>query len=197
MGESYCILVWDDWGAGLVRVNPRLHAEGVDLYGNPKNDFVLEGNPTDDELIARHDLGGAHHQVIRPRSVEHVHVILCCPACHRRHVDEGRFATEPHRSHSCQSCGVVWKPALVPTVGVAFLPGCADEGAVFQPPESKGYTLLDWNAVNERMFRAMASLPDPPPPLVIGRPTTTRDFLWMVVLVVSVVAASVAWVLAS
>lgn len=54
-------------------------------------------------------------------------MLLWCPACHARHVDKGRFATKPHRDHSCQACGLTWRPALVPTVGVQFLPGYKDE----------------------------------------------------------------------
>ena len=50
-------------------------------------------------------------------------MLLWCPACHERHVDEGEFATRPHRDHACQYCGLVWRPALVDTVGVRFLPG--------------------------------------------------------------------------
>lgn len=57
-------------------------------------------------------------------------LILTCIACHARHVDKGRFATQPHRDHSCQACGVTWRPALVPTVGVQFLPGYKDEPEV-------------------------------------------------------------------
>ena len=48
---------------------------------------------------------------------------LVCPACRELHVDEGEFATKPHHTHACQVCGNVWRPALVPTVGVRFLPG--------------------------------------------------------------------------
>ncbi|HET6959532.1 MAG TPA: hypothetical protein VFI56_23225 [Vicinamibacterales bacterium] len=43
--------------------------------------------------------------------------------CGVLHVDEGEFATKPHHTHACQACGLVWRPALVPTVGVLFLPG--------------------------------------------------------------------------
>jgi len=50
-------------------------------------------------------------------------MLLWCPLCHARHIDEGEFATKPHHSHSCQSCGLTWRPAIVPTVGVWFLPG--------------------------------------------------------------------------
>lgn len=55
-------------------------------------------------------------------------LILWCPACHERHIDEGEQATTPHRTHACQSCGVLWAPAVVPTVGVRFLPGCKNGG---------------------------------------------------------------------
>ncbi len=50
-------------------------------------------------------------------------MLLWCPGCHARHVDAGEFATEPHHTHACQACGMVWRPALVATVGVQFLPG--------------------------------------------------------------------------
>lgn len=50
-------------------------------------------------------------------------LIIHCPECGARHVDVGEFATKPHRDHSCQKCGLVWRPAKVPTVGVQFLPG--------------------------------------------------------------------------
>ena len=48
---------------------------------------------------------------------------LTCPACNTLHLDEGEFATKPHHTHACQGCGAVWRPAIVPTVGVRFLPG--------------------------------------------------------------------------
>jgi hypothetical protein len=50
-------------------------------------------------------------------------MILTCPACGGRHIDEGEFATKLHHTHACQHCGMVWRPALVATVGVQFLPG--------------------------------------------------------------------------
>lgn len=48
---------------------------------------------------------------------------LHCPQCHELHIDEGEFATKPHHTHACQHCGNVWRPAIVSTVGVKFLPG--------------------------------------------------------------------------
>jgi predicted RNA-binding Zn-ribbon protein involved in translation (DUF1610 family) len=52
---------------------------------------------------------------------------LPCPRCHELHVDTGDFATKLHHTHACQHCGEVWRPALVNTVGVQFLPGFRDE----------------------------------------------------------------------
>jgi rubredoxin len=46
-----------------------------------------------------------------------------CPECGELHIDEGEFATKPHHTHSCQHCGLTWRPAVVATVGVRFLPG--------------------------------------------------------------------------
>jgi hypothetical protein len=69
-------------------------------------------------------------------------MILHCPECRTRHVDVGEFATKVHHTHSCQSCGLTWRPAIAPTVGVQFLPGfknadasapSSDEGGSLRP----------------------------------------------------------------
>jgi len=54
---------------------------------------------------------------------------LCCEACGELHIDEGEFATKPHHTHSCQSCGLTWRPAIECTVGVQFLPGFRNASA--------------------------------------------------------------------
>ncbi len=63
-------------------------------------------------------------------------LLLWCPGvtrtdgklvvCGARHIDRGEFATKVHHTHSCQTCGLSWRPAVVPTVGVEFLPGFKD-----------------------------------------------------------------------
>jgi hypothetical protein len=60
--------------------------------------------------------------------VQGIPMILICPAkgCGERHIDNAQFAIMPHHTHSCQSCGFTWRPAVVPTVGVQFLPGFKD-----------------------------------------------------------------------
>lgn len=58
---------------------------------------------------------------------EPIAMLLWCPECGQRHVDEGMFATKAHHTHACQWCGHVWRPAIVATVGVMFLPGFKNE----------------------------------------------------------------------
>lgn len=48
---------------------------------------------------------------------------LHCPACGALHVDESPWDQQPHHTHACQMCGAVWRPAVVHTTGVRFLPG--------------------------------------------------------------------------
>jgi hypothetical protein len=50
-------------------------------------------------------------------------MILNCPGCGERHIDEGEFVYVPHHTHACQGCGLVWRPAKINTHGVQFLPG--------------------------------------------------------------------------
>ena len=44
---------------------------------------------------------------------------LHCPKCEKLHVDEGEWATRPHKTHQCQHCMHEWRPFEYPTVGVA------------------------------------------------------------------------------
>lgn len=58
-------------------------------------------------------------------------MILFCPACGTQHIDtadqpkpdlvdpSGVWTNPPHRSHLCEACAHVWRPADVPTTGVA------------------------------------------------------------------------------
>lgn len=48
---------------------------------------------------------------------------LHCPDCGKLHIDEGVWEAKPHHTHACQHCGNVWRPAIINTTGVRFLPG--------------------------------------------------------------------------
>jgi hypothetical protein len=57
------------------------------------------------------------------KTIHVIPMILFCPVCHERHLDENGFGEKPHHTHACQHCGFVWRPSVIPTVGVQFLPG--------------------------------------------------------------------------
>lgn len=56
-----------------------------------------------------------------------VYMLLWCPECGERHIDEGEFETKTHHTHACQHCGHCWRPAVGATCGVRFLPGFKNE----------------------------------------------------------------------
>lgn len=60
-------------------------------------------------------------RVLAPHVTSPVPMLLACSVCDAKHVDEGEWATRPHRTHLCHACGALFRPALVPTVGVAAL----------------------------------------------------------------------------
>ncbi len=66
--------------------------------------------------------------------VEPIDMVLHCPACGLQHIDAPEpelgpsvdgsgdmpiWSNPPHRSHLCHGCGHIWRPADVPTNGVA------------------------------------------------------------------------------
>jgi hypothetical protein len=47
-----------------------------------------------------------------------VPMTLHCPQCAALHVDDGEWATRPHKTHQCQACKHEWRPFEYATVGV-------------------------------------------------------------------------------
>lgn len=84
-----------------------------------------------------------------------IDMVLHCPACGMQHIDSPEsndrrlvamdppagwamppWKNEPHRSHLCHGCGHIWRPADVPTNGVAAVKtkGKADSPVAAPPP---------------------------------------------------------------
>lgn len=57
-------------------------------------------------------------------------MILNCPACGARHVEDKKSERAGHAVHDCHFCGVKFQPALVHTMGVKFLTGADGEAVV-------------------------------------------------------------------
>jgi len=115
--------------------------EALVALGIPRNTPV--SLCADDELRALTDAIAARKRAIDALSAP-VPMLLTCPACNARHIDEGEFATKVHHTHSCQHCGMTWRPAVVATVGVRFLPGFKNaEPSVERPPFNTMVPTLD------------------------------------------------------
>lgn len=76
---------------------------------------------------------------------------LLCPTCHQLHIDEGEFTTKPHYTHTCQHCGETWRPAIVPTVGVRFLPGFQNETPPAVVPEAASPLVDTLRGIEDRL----------------------------------------------
>ncbi len=84
----------------------------------------MNGEPLDMRGAAQDALAQLTDRITAP-----IPMYLTCPKCSERHIDEGDFRTKPHHTHSCQHCGLTWRPAIVHTVGVEFLPGFKNDPA--------------------------------------------------------------------
>lgn len=66
-------------------------------------------------------------------------MVLHCPNCDEQHIDAPEPGTDwdnpPHKSHLCHACGCIWRPADVPTDGVASIKtrGKADTWPIQEP----------------------------------------------------------------
>lgn len=60
-----------------------------------------------------------------PPAQEPIPMVLHCQKCGTQHIDapeeSAGWANPPHRSHLCHACGHIWRPADVPTTGVAAI----------------------------------------------------------------------------
>jgi hypothetical protein len=110
----------------------------------------LEGGVLGNLYAARDNLDRLHDALSKGKEGrdDPVKMILFCPACGEQHIDapEGTgtfdgpgnnireimiWTSPPHRSHLCDACGHIWRPADVPTEGVASI---ATAGKNDSPP---------------------------------------------------------------
>lgn len=63
-------------------------------------------------------LSNAQYKARCTECAQPVSMHLLCPRCGAIHLDEGEWATRPHKTHQCQSCKHEWRPFEYPTVGV-------------------------------------------------------------------------------
>lgn len=87
-----------------------LHREGQTIT-EPLSDRQL--------LNLAADALDAHRKLVVPQPIN---MVLTCPNCGHQHIDapdpDNGWDNPPHRSHLCADCGIIWRPADVPTYGV-------------------------------------------------------------------------------
>ena len=93
---------------------------------------------------------------IKPRDMQ-----LLCPQCGILHIDEGEWATTPHKKHLCQFCGNLWAPRSYSTYGVGIKGMDAREGTAFLNffdnwVTSSGYPEDDPELLNYRYIMSLS-----------------------------------------
>lgn len=116
-------------------------------------------------------------QAVEPKPID---MVLHCPACGMQHIDapedsecDGEAvqslgcSNPPHRLHLCRGCGHIWRPANVPTNGVAAVAtkGKADGPIITQAVEArapKGWKLVPIEPTTKMidMGRSLSSFPE-------------------------------------
>lgn len=88
-----------------------------------KGERIERLGPGAAESLAKHLPMTAERLLESARGVAPIPMLLACPSCDRQHVDAPdeakRWTNPPHKSRLCAYCGTIWRPADVPTTGVA------------------------------------------------------------------------------
>src|ERR1700733_1732586 len=112
-------------GGDMSKINEQWSAADDSTRAKWRNtmDFVLRfAGPDSIVADAAGERIGLSGDETEPSPID---MVLHCPACGLKHVDapEGGWTNPPHRSHLCRvqdgGCGHIWRPADVPTNGVA------------------------------------------------------------------------------
>lgn len=116
-------------------------AMAVEMHYAQRPKHVWFTDHDDNSLkLARHYLA-----TIQPGDPPPINMILPCPRCGMLHIDAPEPATgwtnPPHKSHLCHGCGLIWRPADVPTNGV---PDVMTRGEKDSPPVGEGPLTKEW-----------------------------------------------------
>lgn len=86
-----------------------------------------------------------------------VDMVLHCPDCGLQHIDAptDEWSNPPHRSHLCHGCGHTWRPADVPTNGVAAVKTTGKADSPLAPPTAGTPAAAGLSALTKDEFADM------------------------------------------
>lgn len=109
----------------LIQIKSRMHEAADRIEDDAKRiDQLLQECDALSNQVQSLDLKCAELELSTEKPIP---MLIWCPECGERHIDGDEFATKAHHTHACQNCGNCWRPAVVDTVGVQFLPGFKDK----------------------------------------------------------------------
>ena len=90
-------------------------------------------------------------------------MILHCPACGVQHLDEpdeaSGWTNPPHRSHLCQACGYIWRPADIPTTGVATIATHGDADSPTPPGPTGALAEIGAERIRQMEVEGLSLIP--------------------------------------
>jgi len=101
-----------------------VNADGVTWHGVAYLAATNDCDERDGEFIANARTDIPFLTAALRDSLAPIDMVLFCPKCGVQHIDAPDERTPdwtnpPHKSHLCHGCGFIWRPADVPTNGVA------------------------------------------------------------------------------
>lgn len=100
---------------------------------NADSEAYFEARPHRDTPQNRRIFYAGHCKGYDAAMEKPIDMVLFCPNCGKQHIDapddhpelrdihKAPWTNPPHRSHLCHECGCIWRPADVPTNGVAAI----------------------------------------------------------------------------
>jgi len=97
-----------------------------------------------------------------------IDMLLFCPRCQMQHIDapqpEQGWTNPPHATHTCQGCGLIWRPSNALTNGAATIeqlePKHAERIAASHPPVQSEVAAAPQPGVQRDEAPTVAALPD-------------------------------------
>ena len=134
--------------------------------------LIAEALTFDPSLQDKEAIEQAKQLAASPATPAPINMVLHCPKCGLQHIDapdhphyggmtdatgfHPRWDNPPHRSHLCKGCGNIWRPADVPTNGVAAVATKGKADSPIAAPVVREPVIDEMDAVASKYAHKMA-----------------------------------------